>query len=98
MTPRDLFGLGVRFLGIWLLFRGTTYVSMFVHGKLYPDSGRVMSSAAGDLIFASFDYALALLFLVRADAIARWSYDGATPPPARSGRPHEAPAPGDPPV
>ena len=94
MNPRDLFALGVRFFGLWFVYQGTMYVSMFAHGKLYPNSGRVASSAAGDLIFATFDFTLALLFLLRADAIARWSYEGTSflPP----GRIPEAPAPDDP--
>ena len=45
MRYRDLFALGVRLIGIWLITRGLTYVEAFADMKLYPVSDRSRDSA-----------------------------------------------------
>ncbi len=74
MRYRDLFALGVRLIGIWLITRGLTYVEAFADTKLYPVSDRSRDSAGGNLIYATLDFALAAFFLLWTRAIVTWSY------------------------
>jgi hypothetical protein len=74
MRCRDLFALGVRLLGIWLITRGIYYVEGFADVKLYPASDRAPDSAAGNLIYATLDFALAAFFLLWTRVIVAWSY------------------------
>ena len=39
MSYKDLFAVGVRLVGVWLVTRGIVYVAAFVDGKLYPAFG-----------------------------------------------------------
>jgi hypothetical protein len=74
MRYRDLFALGVRLFGIWLITRGLTYVGAFIDVKLYPVSGPTRDSAGANLIYATLDFALALVFLLWTRTIVTWSY------------------------
>jgi hypothetical protein len=74
MKCRDLFALGVRLLGVWLVMRGLLYVEAFVDGKLYPSSDRTAYHAAGTLIYATFDFGLAAFFLFWTHIIVGWTY------------------------
>jgi hypothetical protein len=74
MTCRDLFALGVRLFGIWLITRGLMYVEGFADFKMYPNSDRAFHSAAGYLIYATLDFGLAALFLLWTRVIVAWTY------------------------
>jgi hypothetical protein len=74
MRCKDLFALGVRLFGVWLITRGVTYVEMFVDYKLYPTSEKARDSAAGTLIYATLDFALAAFFLLWTRVIVAWCY------------------------
>ncbi len=74
MRYRELFALGVRLFGIWLMTRGLTYVEGFADWKLYPDSDRTRDIAAANLIYATLDFALAVFFLLWTRVIVAWSY------------------------
>jgi hypothetical protein len=74
MRIRDLFGLGVRLFGVWLICRGATYLSSFVDLKLYPSSEKAQDSAAANLIYATIDFSLAAFFLLWTRVIVAWSY------------------------
>lgn len=74
MKHRDLFALGVRLFGIWLICRGVTGVASFVDGKLYPASEKSKDSTAAYLIYAVIDFALAAIFLLWTRAVVSWSY------------------------
>lgn len=96
MPPRDLFAVGVRLFGVWLLTVGTNWVACYADGKLYPGSGRVQDSAAGYLIYAAFDFTLAAFFLLWTRVIVAWTYGedrrGANETPAGPGSEAERPA------
>ena len=74
MTCRDLFALGVRLLGAWLIVRGLGYVEGFIDIKLYPSSDRALYGAAGHLIYATLDFGLAAFFLLWTRVIVAWTY------------------------
>jgi hypothetical protein len=76
MKCKDVFALGVRLFGVWLVTNGIVYVAAFVDGKLYPVSDRARDSAAANLIYATFDFALAAFFLLWTHVIVRWTYGG----------------------
>ncbi len=76
MRYRNLFALGVRLFGIWLITRGLSYVAAFADVKLYPVSDRARDSAGANLIYATLDFALAVFFLLWTRAIVAWSYGG----------------------
>ncbi len=81
MNYKELFALGVRLFGVWLMTTGVMYVAAFVDGKLYPISDRARDSAAANLIYATFDLALAAFFLLWTQVIVGWTY-GVAPKPA----------------
>ena len=74
MRIRDLFGLGVRLFGVWLICRGAAYVEFFADTKLYPASERAQDSASGYLIYATIDFSLAAFFLLWTRVIVAWTY------------------------
>ena len=74
MKCKDLFALGVRLLGVWLVMRGLLYVEAFVDGQLYPSSDRARYSATGTLIYATFDFGLAAFFLFWTHVLVAWTY------------------------
>jgi hypothetical protein len=74
MRCRDLFALGVRLLGVWLITRGFMYVEGFADFKMYPNSDRAFHSAAGYLIYATLDFGLAAFFLLWTRVIVGWTY------------------------
>jgi hypothetical protein len=74
MKCKDLFALGVRLLGVWLVMRGLLYVEAFVDGQLYPSSDRARYSATGTLIYATFDFGLAAFFLFWTHVLVGWTY------------------------
>ena len=74
MKCRDLFALGVRLLGAWLIVRGFSYVEGFVDFQLYPVSDRARYSSAGYLIYATVDFGLAAFFLLWTRVIVSWTY------------------------
>jgi hypothetical protein len=74
MRIRDLFGLGVRLFGVWLICRGATYLATFVDLKLYPSSERVQYSATSYLIYATIDFSIAVFFLLWTRVMVAWSY------------------------
>lgn len=76
MRARDLFGVGVRLFGVWLICRGMVNVATFTYTKLYAGSDREAYGASGTLIFAIFDFMLAGLFLFKTDFLVGWSYEG----------------------
>ncbi len=78
MNCKDLFALGVRLFGVWLIMNGIFYVAGFIDGKLYPASDRARDSAAANLIYASLDFAVAAFFLLWTHVIVGWTY-GAEP-------------------
>jgi hypothetical protein len=78
MTSRDLFALGVRLLGAWLIARGLVYVEGFIDFKLYPNSDRALYSSAGHLIYATLDFGLAAFFLLWTRLIVGWTYGDGT--------------------
>jgi hypothetical protein len=82
MNYKELFALGVRLFGVWLVTTGITYVAGFVDGKLYPVSDRARDSAAANLIYATFDFALAAFFLLWTHVIVGWTY-GVAPEAAK---------------
>jgi hypothetical protein len=87
MNHKELFALGVRLFGVWLVTTGVTYVAGFVDGKLYPISDRARDSAAANLIYATFDFALAAFFLLWTHVIVGWTYGGAPPKAAKEDEP-----------
>jgi hypothetical protein len=74
MSCRDLFGLGVRLFGAWLITRGLIYVEGFADFKMYPNSDRAFHSAAGHLIYATLDFGLAAFFLLWTRLVVAWTY------------------------
>jgi hypothetical protein len=74
MRFRELFALGVRLFGIWLITRGVTYVAAFLDVKLYPLSDKARDSATANLIYATLDFALASFFLLWTRVIVAWTY------------------------
>jgi hypothetical protein len=74
MKYKEMFALGVRLFGVWLMTTGVTYVAGFVDGKLYPVSDRARDSAAANLIYATFDFGLAAFFLLWTHVIVGWTY------------------------
>lgn len=74
MTCKNLFALGVRLFGIWLITNAVTYVAAFADLKLYPPSDKARDSAAANLIYATLDFALAAFFLLWTRVIVAWSY------------------------
>lgn len=89
MRPRDLFAVGVRLFGVWMLCRGATYVASFIDQKLYPASERARDSAAVYLIWGAIDFSLAALFLLWTRTFVMWSY-GEEPAVAAVGGPVDA--------
>jgi hypothetical protein len=75
MTCKDLFALGVRLFGVWLIVRVLTNLESFVDLKLYPSSEKARDSATAYLIYATLDLALAVFFLLWTKVIVAWSYD-----------------------
>jgi hypothetical protein len=53
MTSKDLFALGVRLFGVWLITRGVTYIEIFADVKLYPTSEKIRDSATGNFIYGT---------------------------------------------
>jgi hypothetical protein len=76
MKCKDLFAVGVRLFGVWLVTVGITYVAAFVDGKLYPVTDKARDSSAANLIYATFDFALAAFFLLWTHVIVGWAYGG----------------------
>ena len=74
MKCRDLFALGVRLFGVWLITGGIVYVAAFIDGKLYPASDRARDSSAANLIYATIDFAVAAFFLLWTHVIVGWTY------------------------
>jgi len=74
MQCKDLFALGVRLFGIWLITRGLSYVEAFADMKLYPASDRTRDSAAANLIYATLDFGLAAFFLLWTQVVVAWTY------------------------
>jgi hypothetical protein len=74
VSCKDLFALGVRLIGIWLITRGIMYVEGFADVKLYPASDRARDGAAGNLIYAALDFGLAAFFLLWTRVIVAWTY------------------------
>jgi hypothetical protein len=74
MSCKDLFALGVRLFGVWLITHGVWYVAGFADVKLYPTSDKARDSAAANLIYATLDFALAAFFLLWTRVIVAWSY------------------------
>jgi hypothetical protein len=76
MTPRDWFALGVRLFGVWMLIRAAAYIASFVDLKLgltpIPFSGG--GNPTGYLLYATFDLALAALFLLWTRKLVNWTY------------------------
>jgi hypothetical protein len=70
----ELFAVGVRLFGVWLLIQGAYYIEAFADVKLYPVSDRARDSAGGYLIYATVDLALAAFFLLWTRVIVNWSY------------------------
>lgn len=50
------------------------YVEGFADVKLYPASDRARDGAAGNLIYATLDFALAAFFLLWTRVIVAWTY------------------------
>ncbi len=74
MRYPDLFALGVRLFGVWLVTQGATYFSAFADSKLYPSSERARDSATAYLIYVTVDFALAAFFLLWTRVIVGWCY------------------------
>ncbi len=74
MNYRELFALGVRLFGVWLITSGVAYVASFIYLKLYPPSDQARDSAAANLIYATLDFGLAAFFLLWTRVIVAWSY------------------------
>ena len=74
MRYKDLFALGVRLFGVWLITIGVAGVATFFEVKLYPISDKARDSAAHHLIYATLHFALAAFFLVWTDVIVGWTY------------------------
>jgi hypothetical protein len=74
MNQRELFGVGVRLFGIWLITQGVSYFAAFVDMKLYPTSERVREGATAYLVYVIMDLSLAAFFLLWTRAIVAWSY------------------------
>jgi hypothetical protein len=74
MASRELFTVGVRLFGVWLITRGATYVAAFVDGKLYPATEVVRAAAAANLIYAVIDFSLAAFFLLWTRVVVAWNY------------------------
>ena len=79
---KELFALGVRLSGVWLIVRGMAYFESFVDVKLYPYSDQLRDRAAGSLIYATFDFALAAFFLFWTHLIVAWTYGDDSRAPA----------------
>jgi hypothetical protein len=74
MAPRELFAVGVRLFGVWLIARGATYAAGFIDGKLYPATEAIRASAGANLIYAMIDFSLAAFLLLWTRVIVAWSY------------------------
>ena len=74
MKPRDLFGVGVRLLGVWLLYHGATYIAGYADLKLFPASTKIQDSSTGFLIYATIHLMLAAYFLLWTESLANWTY------------------------
>jgi len=91
MTPRELFGVGVRLLGLWFGYYALTYFVSFCinrfqnisFGLAYDVSPRTWEY----LGFFALDGVVAWLFLFRAELIVRLTYGD--PEPATEGVPPE---------
>jgi hypothetical protein len=76
MRYRELFGLGVRLFGVWLICRGSVYVASFADIRLFPASEKAQESATANLLYATIEFALAAFFLLWTRVVVAWSYDG----------------------
>ena len=74
MKPRELFSLGVRLLGVWLLYSSATYVAGFADMKLFPSTPRAQDSATSYLIYAMTHFSIAVFFLLWTETLVNWSY------------------------
>ena len=80
MSPRDYFVLAIRIFGLWEIPAGVGNLANFANLKLglYPMSTTVEPN--GYLLIATFDLALAALFLFGARKIASWCDEGTQEP------------------
>ena len=74
MRYRNQFALGVRLFGIWLITRGFYSVAIFADAKIYSVAGPARDNAAGSLIYATLDFALAVFFILWTETIVNWTY------------------------
>jgi hypothetical protein len=74
MSNKEWFALAVRIFGVWLIATAVGNVATFFDGKLYPGSPQARDAAAGNLIYATFNFALAAFFLLWTHVVVGWTY------------------------
>ena len=74
MSCKDLFALGVRLFGVWLITRGLVYLEAFIDIKLYPASDKARDGATANLIYTTLDFAPAAFFLLGTRSVVEWTY------------------------
>ena len=89
MKPRELFSLGIRLLGVWLLYQGATYIAGFADMKLFPSTTKAQDSASVYLIYATMHFSIAVFFLLWTETLVNWSY-GSQRMPKDVERDHES--------
>ena len=81
MKPRDWFGLGVRFTGLWCLMQSVGYLLFFLDVRLGFSAIRDVTQAVygkdspqGYLLYAAVYAALAYYFLLCTEHLTRWTF------------------------
>lgn len=100
MTPRDWFGLGVRFAGIWCALQSASSLMRFLDVRLGFSMMREFSfnpyeynAPNGHWLYVLGYGVLALYFLLGADHLTRLSFGAPEPPPVLEEAEEEEPLP-----
>ena len=80
-SPRELFGLGTRLLGLWMFVSGIVYVGGYLDYKLGYARDNPGYSSAGNLIYATLYFMMAALFLLWTKTVVNWTYGDESPKP-----------------
>jgi hypothetical protein len=82
MKPRDWFGLGVRFTGLWCLMQSATNLLYFLDVRLgFSSPGDAAQSVYGKtspqgyVLYAAGYSAIAFYFLLCTEHLTRWTFN-----------------------
>jgi hypothetical protein len=75
MKPQDLFAVGVRLFGVWMLVRTVEYLSAaFTMNFVFKGEGDGANSSRGMMTYAAFYLGLAVIFLLGTRQLIQWTY------------------------